>query len=986
MVTGVLRRVCRASRCAASIALLAVTSIAIALTVSAGAATAARSVSAIPIGWLSVSADGQITASGQTSSLGDAHSTKALKRPVVALAGTPTGQGYWIVGADGGVAPFGDAAPLGSANVDPSDSTRIVGIAVTPDGAGYWLSGADGAVYAYGDAANLGSAQGQLAPGTQIVGIAATPDGGGYWLAGSDGHVYPFGSAAALNLIGPGAPVGVDVTAIARTADGGGYWLASSDGTVTGFGDAEVFRRVSINGSGQLGRSIAIAPSPTGRGYWLLGENGRVASYGDAMPPPQSPSKTQGHAAAFAPMFAHGRLMLTATDLPADTAAEMSAAGAYGSFEATRTVTLDVPAGDYAISAKSVDAGGDNYLPTVSDTTATVAPGGSANSTVDYYTVVSDAITPVSPLAVTEAAGSPDTGVTLTLASSAAASLQVGDILVIDPGPATPYGLLATVDAITPSSGETVVETRPAVLTDAFPRGDISVDQQLTQDDVVTTPPDAAGDATGTSDSSTPGLFDPADPDASDGSDSSADTAAPRMGPLSTRAHSLAKGSAAARDVPLGWLWHSLSRNGNCGASGRIAVGGTLSVSPRVQLQAHWGGRILKHVDGATFTASASETAELDASADANVRCSIGKTALLSTPLWLRSFRVFIGPWPVWVTPKIEYFISASAYLGGHVDTSVTHSFTQTAGLSYINGNFSSFHSLSSSASYRAPSPYANGDLRGQAGVQVSLLLYGVGGPAVDLNAGLDANADTRYTPWWKLTGSLNAGVSLTVPSLGLNSGRWQLLNKSWLLAHATTPPPDTSPPSAPGGLSLSGQTESSLVLNWNASSESQGVSGYDVFIDGSDVAPVGGTSYTFTGLHCGTTYTLGVRARDAAGNTSGLATISASTTACPNGGNDGGAGGTSGDARSVTVSKGGATTVTGCTSSACAKVVVTLSNFASGSHTISCYADDPYPFSTAPFYTYSTSSTTTAVCVYGWRGYHVWVKADGVESNHLTW
>jgi hypothetical protein len=37
-----------------------------------------------------------------------------LNEPVVSMASTSDGQGYWLVAADGGVFSFGDAAFLGS--------------------------------------------------------------------------------------------------------------------------------------------------------------------------------------------------------------------------------------------------------------------------------------------------------------------------------------------------------------------------------------------------------------------------------------------------------------------------------------------------------------------------------------------------------------------------------------------------------------------------------------------------------------------------------------------------------------------------------------------------------------------------------------------------------------------------------------------------------------------------------------------------------
>lgn len=43
-----------------------------------------------------------------------------LNKPIVGMAPTPDGKGYWLVAADGGVFPFGDAGGYGSLG-----STRI---------------------------------------------------------------------------------------------------------------------------------------------------------------------------------------------------------------------------------------------------------------------------------------------------------------------------------------------------------------------------------------------------------------------------------------------------------------------------------------------------------------------------------------------------------------------------------------------------------------------------------------------------------------------------------------------------------------------------------------------------------------------------------------------------------------------------------------------------------------------------------------------
>jgi hypothetical protein len=72
----------------------------------------------------------------------------------------------------------------------------IVGIAVTPDGGGYWLVASDGGVFNYGDAPFYGSMGGQPL-NKPIVGIAPTPNGNGYYEVASDGGIFSFPTGAA---------------------------------------------------------------------------------------------------------------------------------------------------------------------------------------------------------------------------------------------------------------------------------------------------------------------------------------------------------------------------------------------------------------------------------------------------------------------------------------------------------------------------------------------------------------------------------------------------------------------------------------------------------------------------------------------------------------------------------------------------------------------------------------------------------------------
>ena len=94
-----------------------------------------------------------------------------LKAPVVGIAATPTGQGYWEVGSDGGIFAFGNAPFLGSM-AGKHLKAPVVGIAATPDGKGYWEVASDGGIFSFGTATFFGS-MGGLHLNKPMVGIAA---------------------------------------------------------------------------------------------------------------------------------------------------------------------------------------------------------------------------------------------------------------------------------------------------------------------------------------------------------------------------------------------------------------------------------------------------------------------------------------------------------------------------------------------------------------------------------------------------------------------------------------------------------------------------------------------------------------------------------------------------------------------------------------------------------------------------------------------
>ncbi|AZJ33964.1 T9SS C-terminal target domain-containing protein [Tenacibaculum mesophilum] len=91
----------------------------------------------------------------------------------------------------------------------------------------------------------------------------------------------------------------------------------------------------------------------------------------------------------------------------------------------------------------------------------------------------------------------------------------------------------------------------------------------------------------------------------------------------------------------------------------------------------------------------------------------------------------------------------------------------------------------------------------------------------------------------------------------------------------------DTEAPSAPTNLAASSITATSLTLNWTASTDNVGVTGYDVYQGATKIGSSTTTSYNVTGLTASTAYTFTVKAKDAAGNISVVSnTANATTTA----------------------------------------------------------------------------------------------------------
>src|SRR6266480_1905741 len=99
-----------------------------------------------------------------------------------------------------------------------------------------------------------------------------------------------------------------------------------------------------------------------------------------------------------------------------------------------------------------------------------------------------------------------------------------------------------------------------------------------------------------------------------------------------------------------------------------------------------------------------------------------------------------------------------------------------------------------------------------------------------------------------------------------------------------TTPPlADTTAPSTPSGLVGVAVSSSQINLSWTAATDNVGVTGYNVYRGGTQIATLGVvTTFQNTGLTASTNYSYTVRAFDAAGNVSGQSMAASATTRAP--------------------------------------------------------------------------------------------------------
>lgn len=160
----------------------------------------------------------------------------------------------------------------------------------------------------------------------------------------------------------------------------------------------------------------------------------------------------------------------------------------------------------------------------------------------------------------------------------------------------------------------------------------------------------------------------------------------------------------------------------------------------------------------------------------------------------------------------------------------------------------------------------------------------------------IGTNAGATSWTWKSFTFASPSSAASYVSSAGLVRVQLSAANgvdnalldyEAITVVSGSTPPADTTAPSTPTGLTSPSKTATSVNLAWTASTDNVGVTGYEVFVNGSATASAtpATTSATISGLTASTAYTFTVKARDAAGNRSAATAGLVVTTSASGGG-----------------------------------------------------------------------------------------------------
>ena len=320
---------------------------------------------------------------------------------------------------------------------------------------------------------------------------------------------------------------------------------------------------------------------------------------------------------------------------------------------------------------------------------------------------------------------------TLTFSGGAPAGAAQGEVLLVGPCAAAPDGLLRKVTDVIPSGDVTTVTTTQAALSQAFSSLDLSFSQQLT----------------------------------------SGDLAGARLAPgvhLVGSGRRLSNGSISVPTFTL-TIDHDF---------GPLGVTGSVTLAERVDMDATISQLGL---ESAYVASVATEKSTLACTASA------GWQDDGEVDLPLAAVPIDVAGVPM--TINVELALKTHGDFAVGIETSVDQTDSFTIGARYANGSFSPVCSPSVVASCTSPTLHGATDLKTSIGPQVSVMVCGVAGPYVGVDAYGEFSADAAAAkPWWALHGGLEGSVGFKMQALSDTLADWSYSHTFYDHLFAQTP------------------------------------------------------------------------------------------------------------------------------------------------------------------------------------------------------